>query len=344
MSIRAIIHDTNSRLKRARIARLGLIIAITIGCFVFLTAPFLVRYFAPPVVLTEEMLNTLRFDSLPPFKVLIQGDSTDSTGKAEQITRKITGITIGQFVIARYGVLFVGKRFLLVKTFDKIDESVTDYSGFLVPSNSDQVGRQVQGEILQKTPTLSDAALPFILDTSVPPWPWIAGLIAEVSLIMLALSRLPKVLGKNFNNHPITKSLRRFGDSEAILNEIDDELLHGESDQVGYLSFTDSWLIYKMGSTMEFERLNDVMWIYKSITSYNGRMAYSVYIWDRSGEMIGVVGRTEQHVDAMMDAAARRAPWAYVGHNPKVENAWKSDRARFAGLIDERRARMSSPQ
>jgi hypothetical protein len=344
MSIRAIIQQSirRSNLKTVIISMIA--IATGVGFFAFSTTHFLSGYFGPTVVLTEETLMSVSPDSLPLFKTSISSDDTHDLNVSEETTTTINGISIGTSTTAHFGVLLIGDHLLLVKTSGLIRENVTEYSGVLVAVQADQVGRDLYSDLAKEAPEFADAVLPLILDVSYPPWPWFAGLAVEIGLIFFGFYNMRTVFAShNFSEHPIVKKLERFGDSETIMNEIDDEMLQGQPVQVHQLHFTRNWLINKRAFNVQATYHRDVMWVCKYVRSTNGIKSYSAIIRDRSGELIEVAAR-QKKIDAMIAAVLQRAPWAIVGYNPAVESAWRNNREGFIRTVDERRAQVTRPQ
>jgi hypothetical protein len=344
MTMRDTIHQSISRSNRNTAIISIIAIVIAVAAFALVTSKFIFGYFGSSVTITDELLTTTTTDSLPLFNTTVSGDAMYDSGWVEETTTTRNGVSTGKSTTGYFGFLLVGEHLLLIKTPLVVNEELNDYKGVLTPL--DKVGQQVYDDYVTdpEYKEVKDLILPMMVDTDYDKMPWFLGAGVEALLALGGLFGLATAVSRsNPNNHPILKRMARFGDTESVMSEIDNEMMSGEVTQVDKLQFTRNWIIYKSGNDMQFARLADVMWVYKFIMSRNGAKTYSAYIWERSGQMLNVTSK-DKNVDAMIVAVLQRAPWAIAGHNKDVEKAWKGDRAGFIRTVDDRRAQMSRPQ
>lgn len=331
MDLRNKIDDTIRRSKRLSVIIAIVVIAFVAIAFVGSSLRFVRGYFGEPIILTEDSLTS---NSLPVFKAEIISDETFDSGMYEETTTEIIGVSIGTSTTAYFGLLLVGDHVLLLKTPGPIQENITQYSGVLVASHEDSIGRDVYSKILKEVPQLAEGALPLILDATYPIWWWFGGLAFEAIMLCGGLYLLVRTIRySNPNNHPIIKNLARFGDVDAVITNIERELYANNYSELEVLNITKNWLIYSYGPVLQFMRFSEVMWMYKIRENDTS----IVRIWDRNGKQIGVACSGEEQADAIMTAVTRLAPWAIVGTDSIVEKMWKKDRSTFLRMVDERR-------
>jgi hypothetical protein len=295
-------------------------------------------------VMTNEEIAALKPADLPVYNVTIEGEEMFDSGMYEETTTTRNGVSSGTSITAYFGILSVDPNFLLTKHPGVINESVTQYTGALVPPSADEVGKEVYADLLEESPEIEAFVFPLLFDTGYDAMPWFIGAGIEAVLVLGGLFGLATVASRrNPENHPILKRMSRFGEAESVMSQIDGEMASGQIAQVDKLQFTRNWIIYKAGNDMHFARIGDVMWAYKHVTQTRYGKNYAAYIWDRSGNMLNV-GSGEKNVDAMVMAVLQRSPWAIAGYNKDVEKSWKNDREGFIRTVDDRRKQMTTQQ
>jgi len=318
----------------------GFVVIVCVALvFVGSSLRFLRGYFGETVIVTEDALTRFSGDMLPVFKAQIIGTQAIPSSLVEEVTTRIGVFTFGPSTTAHFGLLRVGDHVLLVKSASSIRENIKTYSGVLVLSGENSVARDVYNEMLIAYPTLREGSLPLILDLTYPIWWWFGGLAAEAVVLGAALFLVWRAIQyRNPNNHPLIKTLARFGDVDMVIAEIERQMVdENESDPVP-LHITPDWLVSAQGP-LQIMHLSEVVWVYK----YRENDTSIVRIWDRHGQQIGVAAIGDWQADALVTAVSQRTPWAFVGTDSIVEKMWKKDRRTFMRLVDERRTEKRQP-
>jgi hypothetical protein len=311
------------------------IIAVVVG--VILGLNYLQNFIQGPYTVDkQEILNIKDLGSQQKTFITLKGDEMVDTGYYHYTQKEGSSV---ENVDAYYGALLLDDRYLLVKTSDKVNEKVSTYTGGLVAMSSKEQS-EIIGDIEKENPDLKGIFLPYMLDTGNFRTPGYIGLAIGAVVLLLSLFGLSRFAGRsNPLNHPIMKRLAKFGDPEQVASQIDMEM-GGDHPKAGNTHFTRSWLVQATGASLNATRFNDIMWVYKKITTHrtNGiktGTTYSVLIWDRYGQCI-TINAKENVINQIIDATLNRAPGAIGGFNKEIETMWKKNRDQFIATVDGR--------
>lgn len=298
-------------------------------------APYWLQTLAAPKVLTPAEAIAIAPESLPMYNVQITGEQMLDTGYEEYTTEDGRRTTTDAY----FGALVLGEKLLIVRVTasSNVDESKVDYAGMLtMPAG---ISSEVHVKVVGEAGEYGDAILPYVLDTIPDQFPWLAGAAVLAIVLLLVLYGLFQYITRSSNasRHPIMKGLARFGDANAVLDQINGELMTTEQKQsFPGLSFTRNWLVYAKGTNFEAAHMQDIMWIYPQAVRNKYGTTYYTHLWDRHGRLINVQG-SEMQVNEMINAVLSRAPWAIGGYSEDIKKSWNSNRQSFIATVDSRR-------
>lgn len=289
----------------------------------------------------QNMLKLQGADGLSQYYVTIKGDDVIDTG-FQQVSRNY-GIETGH---ESYVALMLDDKFLLVQVPGDASET-RQYSGAIQGIPSD-VQREVIDKIIAEVPEVRGRFLPVMLNSADFR---LSGFLALGVTALFALGGL-YLLARTIqrfsdpSQHPIMRSLARFGDAEQTADQIEGEMNQDHPTIGKQTHLTRSWLVHRTGVSLQVTRLSDVTWMYKHVTQHRTNFVptgktFQAMIWDRSGTCIGIQGK-EKEVLAIMEAIAQRTPWTIIGYKPELEQAWKKDRSRFLAAVDQRRSQVGN--
>lgn len=291
----------------------------------------------------QDILNITDLKEVQEYYVTITGEEALDTGY--YYSSKLWGIfetTYDSFI-----GLVLEDRLLLVRVSGDPTETIT-YTGAL-RTISPEIQREVLDDLEREYPELSGIFLPFLLDTSSfvvdVGLPLAAGSIAALAALGLLLYTL---LGMNDGkNHPIMRSLAPYGDPEQVAEDIAQELELEHLILSKHTHLTRRWLIHRTSTSLAATRIIDIAWMYTGVTQHrtNGiptGKTFKAFIYDRHGKKIEINGKKEAHVIEIIEAVAKRAPWAIMGYTKDIERVWNKDRAQILAAVDERKQELKA--
>jgi len=323
------IRRTNRNLFIANFIILGIAFLVAV-----LPSRYWYNFFAGPFPMTHEQLVAVSDPgTLKRYFVTIPGGDTVEVGRETETSHGSTSTK------ALFRLLKTGKGVLLMKT--PSGEPNDKFTGSLEKIPGDVQSKIVDGISSSRVRT---AMLPFMLDATGFRAIGIFGLIVFVPLGLLAAYNLFKASRRSADSsqHPIVKSLQRYGDPEQLAAAIDAECANNNNcTRMGTLTITDSWLMQKSTYGLALRRLDDVVWLYRQVTQHrtNGvptGKTHSARIRDRNGGMINVQLK-EQQVVELLQRLSQRVPWAITGFDKSLEKTWTSDRQAIIAQVDQRR-------
>ncbi|HVU12424.1 MAG TPA: DUF6709 family protein [Phototrophicaceae bacterium] len=322
---------------------LGLICLLIVAAGFYLDRGLILGFLNGPRSITSgELSNITDADSVSRAWVTVTGNDAYDTGW-QQYEENDGG---DQAVTGAFVLLTVGKRDLLVKIPSEItaDTSLAHtYTGLLV-NFPDDVTSQVIPDIQQQEPSLTSTLLPIMLDTSdfhvaayVALVLMAVGIILGLALLIVGTRRMIDP-----SSHPIMKSLARYGDSQAISDEINRELAANPTKLGKTVALTPHWLVSQGTTYFKAARLRDIAWMYENITRHRTygittRRTYEGYVYDRYGKLTNFAAK-EQQVQDGLRAIAQAAPWAVMGYDAQYAEMWRKNRDQFLATVDQRRA------
>ena len=320
---------------------IGLIVVLLIVGGFFASLRYLQNFFSGPRIISVSELSKITDpDSVARYWVTLTAGKAYNTGWQE-VDSSSTG---SETVNASFSVLVVGRSVLLVKQPGDVSGSTTaakTYTGTLVAIPSD-VNTNIVNDIQKQAPDVASQLLPYMLDTSDMRVSGYVGLLIAILATVFALWLLFNGITRTLapHNHPIWKSLKRFGDPQAAANMINDEMAMPHT-QIGKAHITLHWLISIQGTKLQATRLEDVAWVYHKITRrrVNGipvGKTFEGQVWDQYGKLIEF-GGTEANVVSALQAIRIAAPWAIAGYNAQINALWKKNRAQFLDAVRQNR-------
>jgi hypothetical protein len=144
------------------------------------------------------------------------------------------------------------------------------------------------------------------------------------------------------STHPVARRMASWGDAAKLATQAEQESRSPLGKSRGWL-VTGNYLIQSTFFTFDLHRLADLQWAYKRVTSSNMVKTYGAVLMMNSGGSVEIHG-AEKSVDAVLDSAAQRVPWAVFGYSPEIEQHFTKDRQGFAATIEQRRRDWSVQQ
>jgi hypothetical protein len=266
----------------------------------------------------------------------VDGETSISTGVTQTTTTTRNGHVESASVTAEFMALKLGSRLLVVKAHP--GTPATHYVGTLTSLPEDVKARVFDG----LDADLRSAFLPTMLDASNDYEegiiPAVGGLAIVVVVVSWNLVRW-KRRSNDFSQHPFAKNLARYGPLEAIVPQIDAEVMAGAGNFGSTLFVTKSWFL-DCGHNSAM-RKDQILWAYKkqTKTSVNGiptGTTFNSIIRDSWGGSIEISG-SEQQVHGLLTGMVETMPWIIVGYTPELEKMFKRSRQNFAQAVAERR-------
>jgi hypothetical protein len=278
---------------------------------------------SPPIILQPDLLKLTEVDK---YYVRVRGDDSFDTGHI--YARRDRNGRI-EYVENSYAALDIDGELLLVKTSGRLPLRVPkEFTGLLVP-----IPLSIRGEVISKLPRERRMAiLPFMLDTTDFRTPILHGLMVAAVFVTGSLFMIYRGLaqGVEMRQPPLIYSLARLGDLDALMEEINAELV--KTKKVGSIRVTSNWVIIGEGRLMNGVRLDDLVWIYKRRLEN----AYEMVMWDCYERCITIRG-DENSVNQMVMTVYENTPWVYAGFEANTEAAWRRNRHAMIAEVEQRR-------
>lgn len=315
-----------------------LAVLVVLGLVLLLNMRYLYNFFLGPFSLNQQEIQSAGDESSPlRYYVTLRGDQTLDTGY-QWISENDSG---KQTIEATYSVMVLDDRLLVVKV-DSGDPERLEFTGALVPMPED-VRTEILADAEGQVPGITQAFFPLMLDTKNFRGMGVVGLVVGAAILLGCAWFLFVWLQRTVDpaSHPIAKSLSRLGPLEAISTQIEMEM-QSEHPKIGAVHFTRSQLIEARPAALQVVPYRDISWIYKYVVQRrtNGvptGKTYSAVIWDRFGGKLTIAGK-EKDVDAVLDGAIQRAPWAIPGYQEHLAREWTRNRAGVLAIVEQRRA------
>ena len=170
----------------------------------------------------------------------------------------------------------------------------------------------------------------------------IAALAAPLVFLGLLLRALLRM--KDFRRVPGVAALKRFGEPvDKVVSKINAELKAGNPGTVlKNVNLTPSWLLHARRSTLDVVRLQDLIWLYSSVTTkkFYGLIpyswSYSLNMADRDGRQTAIKASKAKLPD-LAAAVMQRVPWVISGYSADIEQVFRKDRGMLIAAVDKRR-------
>jgi hypothetical protein len=330
------INRSNRNLLIGNLSLLGIPVAMMV-----LGANYWGNFFAGPAKTSNDQLA--KIDNINNYQrkyATIAGTDPFDTGVEEITTTKRRGVTTSEHVSAKYALLKVGEKTILVKAKPE-DVTNSTFTGELKPI-PDDVSERIISPIQAKYPDLNNRFTTYMMDQSGDYLSMgYVGLFLGLPCAGLALWNLQKV-GRRWGkpeNHPIAKQLGKVGDASAIASQVEQELPDGQ--KIGGITITPNWIFREKTYGLDSVRLEDIVWFYQKVTTHrtNGiptGKTYSTVLHDRSGKGFEF-SANENQVNDIMNILYDKAPWAISGYSDDLQKMWQKQRNDLIATVDERR-------
>ena len=302
-------------------------------------------------------LSTSELDSItdaskqPRYFVRIHGDKSLDTGVQEITVTKTGGVETGRSVSANYYLMLVGQKILIVKSPKPLS---TDFTGELTPSTPafvDSVLSPSSRDDQSAVDALRSRLYPFYLDDDSFREPGYIGIAAWLvfALLFWWLARRDWRWVQDPSTHPVAKRAEAWGDPSLIGAEAEQDSLAPVVKTKKPWIFGQKFVVFKGPLSFNIYRLSDLLWAYKKKTKHSVNLiptgtTYAAALFFEAGVngSADLPGK-EKQVDAILQAAMDRVPWAIFGYSKELETAFAKEFTGFRGAIAERKAKAGSP-
>ena len=279
----------------------------------------------------DELLGIQSIDFLPTM-VTVQSEESYDTGYEQYVEENGTRRTEHYYIM----MVIADEKYLLVEAPPETEK--LEYTGALINIPSD-VRYDIIDALVDEYPDLEGLFLPVMITTEDHQSAgWIVLVILGVIFIAGVIGTLRLIARQtDINQHPIYKSLARYGDPQNVIKQIEGEMAMG-SDKVGSLQVTPKWAITSSRTTFDAVYLKDAVWVYQMITQHrtNGiptGKSFKVLMYDKHGHLMEI-GTKKNTVDEMLQAIYQRAPWIITGFNDELQNLWKNADGRMQMIAE----------
>jgi len=236
-------------------------------------------------------------------------------------------------VSAEYVVVDVEHRPLLVRVTPPHPENI--FTGKIrLPDFEEQT--KVLAVLEKEKPGSKSVLMPYIVDAQPENFRVnvIMGLVFVGILAAVGLGLAAWAVWRMGNpaRHRLARSLQRFGIPHEVADTIAAETASAQPFRIGGITLLGRWA--DCGSNIV--RLDDLIWIHKLVVRINGAPTYHIKMYDRHGFQVSVAMK-DKHVDAVLTALFKLAPWVLTGYDAKLEDFWKRKRQVMIDAVDERR-------
>jgi hypothetical protein len=205
---------------------------------------------------------------------------------------------------------------------------------------------QVKKNATKNNPNLQIEFLPYQLDCyyNFRGQTW-AMLGCMIPLIIGGLWPIGLALKRIINpaSHPIQRKLHALGDSDTLRAEIDREVMEGPTIRIGRLLVTRAWLLSHGLIGLDLAHLEDVVWAHKLVIRGQGASIQAV-ICTRHKTTFNVRGR-DKDVDEMLKLILAQVPWALIGYDAMLAQAWQTTPDMVIQAVADRRQKYeANPQ
>ncbi len=176
--------------------------------------------------------------------------------------------------------------------------------------------------------------------------------ITAVTAPLLFLGLLIRALLRmmDFRRIPAVAALESFGPSvDQVVSGIDAELAAGDSKTAARnVRLTPSWLLHTRRSNLDLVRLEDLVWVYSSVTTKKiyGLIpywwSYALHLADRNGKMTAIKGAKKVLPD-VATAIMQRVPWVIPGYTDEIEQVFRKDRNMMIAAVKRRKLEFTQP-
>lgn len=333
--------DRQIRRTNRNLLLVGVLLLLGVTAYGLSERRYFYNFFAGPFEANAESLGEIkRPDDQLRYFVRVKGEQSSDTGVQEIEQQTQSGSVQSETVKAKYSVLFVGKRLLIVKR--NPGDNGTIFQGALGDLPSD-VRSHIVAPLLKGYPNLNGAFIPAMLDSTDFRTDGYIALGFGIPLTLFAIWIIRKVTRRTSGpaSHPIIATVSRYGSVADMAQRFDAEL-RGNTVKFGKASVTTSWVFLPSTFGLAMCHVPELVWAYKKVTRHYHNFiptgkTYAAIMYDRHGLPLQMQAR-QKKVDAVLSLLAERAPWAIFGYSDAVSRALQTNWAGLVAAVDARRS------
>ena len=326
----------------------GLVLIIGVASYGFAQRRYFYNFLVGPFEVDGSSLNTVEHpDAQLKYFIKVRGeDSEDSEDSGlQEVERETEGGSVRRETVkAKYSLMFVGKRVLIVKSGP--NEKGTVFQGALgaLPGN---LRSEIVHPFLKEYPNANEAFLPLMLDATGFRSDGYIALAICIPTVLLAVWLIRKVVTRRNapETHPIVQGASWYGALADTSQSLETEL-RGNIVKFGKTKVTQSWVLLPSTFGLAMCHIPNLIWAYKKVTRHYHNFiptgkSYEVIMYDRHGKPLQMQA-SQKKIDAVLSLLVERAPWAVFGYSDDLNQALKTDWAGFVAAVDARRSPATS--
>lgn len=329
-----------SQLVRSRSSRVVFAWIIALGLMLFWgfsKQRYIDNFFKGPFDMGLAELNNISKISESLFYFArVTGDKVIKTGMREVTVKKSHGVVVSSSVSAKYYVLAVGDRLLLVKSSS--EPQLTIEGALQEIPKKVALKLSISPEILP----FRQLFFPFYLDETSFRTPGYVGIGALLLVIFLFVKYfLPAWRSwRDPVAHPLLTRVSSWGDPAAISAQIERESRAPLYAKRGWL-LTDTYIIKRKFFSVDVLRFSDLLWAYKKITTHRIyfiipiRRTYEATLHCLGGK--ASVDGKENNINQVLKLAVERAPWAIFTYSKALAQLFRKNLPQVIAEIEQRK-------
>ncbi len=337
--------DRQIRRTNRNLTLVSLLLVIAVAGYGFAEWRYLFNFFAGPFEANAESLDSIkRPDEQLRYFVKVRGEDSSETGLQEIEQETQGGSVQRETVKAKYSILLLGKRLLIVKSGPS--EKGTVFQGALGELSAD-VRSEIVVPLLKEYPNANQAFLPLMLDATGFRGDGYIALAICIPVVLLAVWLIRKVITRRnaSETHPIVKAATWYGSLADTSQQFDTEL-RGNIVKFGKTKVTQSWVLLPSTFGLAMCHIPNLIWAYKKVTKHYHNFiptgkTYAVIMYDRYGKPLQMQAG-QKKVDAILNLLAERAPWAVFGYSDELNQTLRTNWGGFVATVDAKRSGISS--
>ncbi|HEV8096178.1 MAG TPA: DUF6709 family protein [Burkholderiales bacterium] len=300
--------------------------------FVLSQHRYIANFFQGPFTLGKAELDSIQdASSTPRYFARVSGSKAIDTGIRQITVRKRAGVETSRSVSGEFYVLMLEDRLLVVKGSSGPQQLTAE--GELLPMRRELEAKLFNTPDMQ---AIKKRFYPFYIEDGSFRLPgYIAGaVIAVIGFFAVWLGAAPLKQYLAPSTHPLAQKVASWGDPARVAAQIEQQSRAPRYKSVPW-QITDQYLIQSAFFAFDLHRLTDLQWAYKRVTSSGTAKGYNAVLVMNGGS--ADVRGSEKDIDAVLDLAAERAPWAVFGYSKEIEEQFNKNRQGFAATIEQRR-------
>ncbi len=326
-----------SNFRSLGLAAFGFIVLVLMA---FVLSRYYYNFLKGPFTIDQnELLSIKKPEDRLEYYLAVQGDTALDTGYQYVATSDNGTESVEKY----YYALPIQDRLLLVRTAQA--NLLDHYTGSLI-SMPEQEMTEVIGALEVEYPGLEGVFLPALLDTKDFRENGYLGIGAAILTLILCAVLGITVLRRTLDplSHPIMRGLAVYGNPELVAAQVEMEI-DPTAPKLGSAWVTQTWLIDSHLFKLNVMRINDIVWIYKHVTTHRTygiavSKTFSAMVCDRNGKRISIQAK-EAKVDELLHSLQARAPFALTGYDYDIEKLWRKNRQELVNEVDRRKRQVS---